>query len=160
VFADSLNALAPQAAPYIGQAHKEWNRYSVTAWIYPQDTALSLHDDGSGIYSGAFTYFLNPQWDIHWGGLLMFIDPRASKALQGAKTPQNVHNLYKRKWIDSEQENELLWDPGLAQCIFPKRNRIVFIHPESYHFVTKVTQDAGDRSRMSLAGFFMKPESK
>jgi len=159
-FAERLASLSPQASSVIGELGKDFDRYSVTSWIYPRDTALSLHDDGSGIYSGAFTYFLNPHWDIHWGGLLMFIDPRASKALQNFKTPRNVHDYYKKKWLDSADENAFVWEPGLAQCIFPKRNRIVFIHPESYHFVTKVTADAGENARMSFAGFFMKPEKK
>lgn len=159
-FIEHLNHLTPQVEPFIGRANQDWNRYSVTGWIYPRDTALSLHDDGSGVYSGAFTYFLNPHWDIHWGGLLMFLDPRASRALQSFKTPRNVQDYYKRKWIDPEAENAFVWDPGLAQCIFPKRNRIVFIHPESYHFVTKVHADAGENARMSLAGFFMKPGTK
>jgi len=158
-FAERLSSLSKNAASVIGEHGKDWDRYSVTSWIYPRDTALSLHDDGSGIYSGAFTYFLNPHWDIHWGGLLMFIDPRASKALQDFKTPRNVHDYYKKKWLDASDENAFVWEPGLAQCIFPKRNRIVFIHPESYHFVTKVTADAGENSRMSFAGFFMKPET-
>lgn len=157
-FAERLNHLSTEAASVIGKRVKDWDRYSVTSWIYPRETALSLHDDGSGVYSGAFTYFLNPHWDIHWGGLLMFIDPRASKALQNFKTPRNVHDYYKKKWLDSSDENAFVWEPGLAQCIFPKRNRIVFIHPESYHFVTKVTADAGENARMSFAGFFMKPE--
>ena len=159
-FFEHVNRLTPKTTRFVGEAGKDWDRYSVTGWIYPRDTALSLHDDGSGVYSGAFTYFLNPHWDIHWGGLLMLLDPRASKALQDFKTPQNVHDYYKRKWIDPEEENAFVWEPGLAQCIFPKRNRIVFIHPESYHFVTKVNADAGDNARMSFAGFFMKPEKK
>ena len=158
-FAEHLNQLAPKAAPYIGRAKKDWDRFSATAWIYPRDTALSLHDDGSGIYSGAFTYFLNPHWDIHWGGLLLFIDPRACQALQDYKTPENVVDYYDRKWIEPV-ENSFIWEPGLAQCIFPKRNRIVFIHPEAYHLVTKVYNDAGDNNRMSLAGFFQKPKKK
>jgi len=160
MFVSHLNRLTPKASSIVGEAGQGWDRYSVTSWIYPKDTALSLHDDGSGVYSGAFTYFLNPHWDIHWGGLLMFIDPRASKELQNFKTPQNAHDYYKKKWLDSQEENAFVWDPGLAQCIFPKRNRIVFIHPESYHFVTKVYADAGDNARMSFAGFFMKPENK
>lgn len=160
IFAEHLNRLAPQAAAVIGQANKDWDCYSVTAWVYPKGTALSLHDDGSGVYSGAFTCFLNPHWDIHWGGLLMLLDPRTSKALQDFKTPQNVHDYYKKKWIAPNQESDFLWDPGLGQCIFPKRNRIVFIHPDSYHFVTKINSDAGDNARMSLAGFFQKPRVK
>src|SRR4029077_12547911 len=118
-FAEHLNRLVPKAARFVGHAEKDWDRYSVTGWIYPRDTALSLHDDGSGVYSGAFTYFLNPHWDIHWGGLLMFIDPRASNALQKFKTPRNVHDYYKKKWLDSSDENAFVWEPGLAQCIFP-----------------------------------------
>ncbi len=159
-FAEHLSQLSVEAASVVGKCGKDWDRYSVTSWIYPRDTALSLHDDGSGVYSGAFTYFLNPHWDIHWGGLLMFVDPRASKALQNFKTARNVHDYYKKKWLDSSDENAFVWEPGLAQCIFPKRNRVVFIHPESYHFVTKVTADAGENARMSFAGFFMKPEKK
>jgi len=160
LFAENMGKVSAEAAAVIGNRGIDWDRYSVTSWIYPRDTALSLHDDGSGVYSGAFTYFLNPHWDIHWGGLLMFIDPSASKALQDFKTPRNVHDYYKKKWLDSEDENAFVWDPGFAQCIFPKRNRIVFIHPESYHFVTKVTADAGENARISFAGFFMKPEKK
>jgi len=159
LFAEHLSRLAPKAAGYIGHANRDWDRFSITAWIYPRDTALSLHDDGSGIYSGAFTYFLNPHWDIHWGGLLLFIDPRASQALQDYKTPENVSDYYHTKWIEPV-ENSFVWEPGFAQCIFPKRNRVVFIHPEAYHLVTKVYDDAGDNCRMSLAGFFQKRKKK
>jgi hypothetical protein len=159
IFAEHLIRLAPKAAQYIGHPVQDWDRFSATAWIYPRDTALSMHDDGSGVYSGAFTYFLNPHWDIHWGGLLLFIDPRASQALQDYKTPDNVADYYQGKWLEP-LENSFVWEPGLAQCIFPKRNRLVFIHPDAYHLVTKVYNDAGDNSRMSLAGFFQKPKKK
>lgn len=158
-FAEHLNALAPGAARYIGRPKKDWDRFSATAWIYPAGTALSLHDDGSGVYTGAFTYFLNPHWDIHWGGLLLLLDPRTSQALQEFKTAENVQDYYNGKWIEPV-ENPFVWEPGLAHCVFPKRNRIVFIHPEAYHLVTKVNADAGDNARMSLAGFFQKRKKK
>ena len=45
---------------------------------------------------------------------------------------------------------------GLGQCIFPKANRMVFIHPDAFHMVTQVTPAAGDHARMSLAGFFQR----
>lgn len=158
-FVEHLNRLAPKAAPYIGRAGQDWDRYSVTGWIYPRDTALSLHDDGSGVYSGAFTYFVTSHWDIHWGGLLMMLDPRSSQALQKFKTPENAHDYYRKKWLDPTDENVFVWEPGLAQCIFPKRNRLVFIHPDCYHFVTRINADAGENVRLSYAGFFMKPAS-
>jgi Rps23 Pro-64 3,4-dihydroxylase Tpa1-like proline 4-hydroxylase len=160
LFAEHLTRLAPQAEPFIGRPHIDWEHYSASAWIYPKDTALSLHDDGNGYGSGAFTYFLNPVWDIHWGGLLMLLDLHASQALQLAKVSTDTSAYYERKWLDPNWENAQVWDPGLAQCIFPKRNRIVFIHPEAYHFITKVGSDAGDNARMSIAGFFVKPKAE
>jgi hypothetical protein len=88
----------------------------------------------------------------------MLINPRASDALQKFKTPRSVHDYYQRS--DSIHQMKTPSSGTLAQCIFPKRNRLVLIHPESYHFVTKVTADAGENARMSFAAFFMKPDTK
>ena len=50
--------------------------------------------------------------------------------------------------------DELLMEHGFARCIFPKRNRIVFIANNAYHMVTRVNEQCGDNLRMSIAGFY------
>lgn len=156
-FAEHMNALLPEIQHFVGNPAKDFDRYSVTSWLYPRGTGLSLHDDGAGIYAGAFAYFVSPYWDIHWGGLLMMLDKQINHNLQFHKKKVDPGHYYRKKWIDPTEENAFLYDPGFAKCIFPKRNRIAFISPDAYHFVTKVTEDAGDNVRMSLAGFFMRP---
>lgn len=157
-FADYLNGINPHVKHLVGAPGKDWDRFSITSWLYPTGTALSVHDDGAGVYSGAYAFFINPYWDIHWGGLLLMADPNGSKAVQKFKKTVDPMDHYRKKWFDPSDETGPLWDPGLATCIFPKRNRIVFIHNEAYHLVTKVLPDAGDNVRQSLAGFFHKPK--
>lgn len=158
LFASWMNSALPYAERLVGKGGQDWDRYSVTSWLYPSGTALSLHDDGAGIYSGAYAYFINPVWDIHWGGLLLLLDPKGSQSLQDHKKTQNPNAFYRRKWLEPELELDHLWDPGMARCIFPKRNRLVFIHNEAYHLVTQVNAGAGTHVRQSLAGFFHRPD--
>ena len=42
---------------------------------------LSLHDDGAGVYTGAYVYFMSPVWKPHWGGLLMVLEDEANAAI-------------------------------------------------------------------------------
>jgi Rps23 Pro-64 3,4-dihydroxylase Tpa1-like proline 4-hydroxylase len=62
--------------------------------------------------------------------------------------------FYRRKWLHANAMDELLMEHGFAKCVFPKRNRIVFIANDAYHMVTRVNEAAGDNLRMSIAGFF------
>ena len=79
-------------------------------------TGLSLHRDGREVYTGAYTFFVAPQWDIHWGGLLIVLDKRTQLA-------GDVVELYgqgksiKNVWLDRERETELAFNPGLGQVV-------------------------------------------
>ncbi len=127
----------------------------MTAWIYPHGTGLSMHDDGSGVYTGAYAYFLNPQWRPHWGGLLLMMEDEGNRAVQEYRgKTQDANDFYKRKWLHANATDDLIMEHGFAKCIFPKRNRIVFIANDAYHMVTRVNEQSGDNVRMSLAGFF------
>jgi hypothetical protein len=143
----------PEVKHLVGEAAKDWNHFSVSSFIYPRGTALSTHHDGNNIYSGAYTYFVSPVWNVHWGGLLMVFDKRMS-------IPQNyvdlhgIGNTWKPIWIDQEYELALSYEPGLATCILPFANRMVFIEPTAYHMITTVTPSAGDNVRMAWSGFF------
>jgi len=99
-------------------------------------------------------YFLSPVWKPHWGGLLLVLEHGASRAIQEHKKHTDGFSYHKRKWLHVTNHNDIAMDHGLARCIMPKRNRMVFIHPDAFHLVTKVQPECGDNIRMSLAGFF------
>ena len=133
-----------------------WAHFTATAWMYPHGTGLSFHDDGAGVYSGAYVYFLNPVWRPHWGGLLLLMEDAANKAISQHAGTFDPMDFYKRKWLHAHNLDEVLMEQGFAKCVFPKRNRMVFIHNKTYHMVTRVNEQSGDNLRMSIAGFFNK----
>lgn len=153
-FFEQVLRIAPDVQSVIGAPGVHWSNFSNTSWLYPQNTGLSLHNDGSGVYSGAYVYYLNKEWRIHWGGLLMVLDASANEAMESHKVEHNPHIFHKGKWLNETEHNDYAMESGFARTIFPKRNRIVFIAPDAYHIVTKILPAAGDNVRMTLAGFF------
>jgi len=154
VLVDSLVKVQPQVEHLIGKQGSDWGHVSATAWMYPHGTGLSMHDDGSGVYAGAYVYFLNPEWRLHWGGLLLLVEGEGNRLVYDHRRAGDEMDFYKRKWLHANAMDELLMEHGFARCIFPKRNRIVFIANNAYHMVTRVNEAAGDNLRMSIAGFF------
>jgi hypothetical protein len=153
-FVDGLLGVQSQVGHLVGRMGQEWGHLSATAWIYPHGTGLSMHDDGSGIYTGAYVFFLNPQWRLHWGGLLLLVEGEGNRLVYEHRKQGDEMEFYRRKWLHANAMDELLMEHGFARCIFPKRNRIVFIANDAYHMVTRVNEAAGDNLRMSIAGFF------
>lgn len=145
-FVERTIAVLPEARKLVGSPGRDWRAMSVAPWIYPVGSGLSLHCDGSR-YSGAYTFFLHPQWNLYWGGLLLVLDPRTK-----IKSPAALSPL----WLNDDAENDSVWDPGLAFGILPRPNRMVFIGPEAAHLISKVDANAGLQARISIAGFFVK----
>ena len=133
---------------------KTWKCFSISSFIYPAHTGLSLHKDGRQIYSGAYTFFLSPFWDIHWGGLLIVLDPATKLADEQIKVHGQATASFANVWLDRDRENPHVYTPGLGHVVLPKRNRMVFINPDCLHMVTHVNEHAGDHVRMALSGFF------
>jgi len=158
-FIEHILAIQPQVEWLVGKQGQGWEHFSVTGWMYPHGTSLAMHDDGSGVYSGAYVYFINPLWRPHWGGLLLLADEEANKKVHEYRKNVDPMDYYNRKWLHANPLDELLMEQGFAQCIFPKRNRIVFIANDAYHMVTRVNEQSGDNLRMSLAGFFNRKKS-
>jgi Rps23 Pro-64 3,4-dihydroxylase Tpa1-like proline 4-hydroxylase len=154
VFIDHLLAAQPHVERLTGKEGSGWGHVSATAWIYPQGTGLSMHDDGAGVYSGAYVYFLNPVWKPHWGGLLLMMEDEANQQIYTHRKTLDQVDYYKRNWLHANNLDAMLMETGFAKCIFPKRNRMVFIANDAYHMVTRVNEAAGDNNRMSIAGFF------
>jgi len=153
-FVESLVRIQPQVEQIVGKQDADWASVSATAWIYPPGTGLSMHDDGSGVYSGAYVYFLNPEWRLHWGGLLLLVEGEGNRLVYEHRKQGDEIDFYRRKWLHANAMDQLLMEHGFARCIFPKRNRIVFLANNAYHMVTRVNGAAGDNLRMSIAGFF------
>lgn len=133
-------------------SQSDWIDFTVAPWIYPVGSGLSLHKDGAPNLTGSYTYFLHDKWNLHWGGQLLIL--RRSRSGEDEPLTQQHDNA----WISDESENERVWDPALALCVFPKPNRMVFISANAHHLVTRVDKAAGQNARLSIAGFFRKSQ--
>jgi Rps23 Pro-64 3,4-dihydroxylase Tpa1-like proline 4-hydroxylase/peroxiredoxin len=154
LFIDTIRNTQPLVGHLSGREAQDWWHFSVTAWLYPHGTALSLHDDGSGVYAGAYVYFLNPEWRPHWGGQLIVLDGEANNMIRKYSEEMGGMDFYKSKWLHANRMDEIAMEHGFGKCVFPKKNRIVFIANDAYHMVTRVNEQSGDNLRTSLAGFF------
>lgn len=119
--------------------------WRIQPWIYPPGTALSLHSDG-GRYAGALTFFFHQQWKLHWGGWLVVMNSEA-----------NVSGSLSVPVFDDDLEAAAIADPGLGRMIMPLPNRLVVLAGSALHLVSRVDPTAGDRSRLSVGGFFLRP---
>lgn len=160
IFSKKLKDLSSNHPDHLGKEHDDWKCFSVSPWLYPKGTGLSLHDDDGNTYSGAYTYFTTKQWNIHWGGLLMVLDRKTDTFLRDHKFTRGPLRNWEERWLYEDLESEICFKSGFAQCVFPKPNRIVLIKNDAFHLVTTVNEAAGDRVRMSLAGFFQKNDQK
>jgi hypothetical protein len=142
--------MVPSHEGLVGRKGVDWEDLTFAPWVYPKGTGLSLHYDGIH-YRGAYTFFVHPQWNAHWGGQLIVADPR-SKAQDAAESSATL-----LPWLNDTEENERFWMHGLGLCIFAKPNRLVLLGPDTQHMVTRVDPDAGQHARLSIAGFFRRP---
>jgi hypothetical protein len=127
----------------VGNQGTEWQRLSITPWIYPEGTGLSLHIDG-GSYTGAYVFFCHDQWRLQWGGWLIVLPPY-QRAASRAAVDGDVEAL------DVERNVDRI---GHGRIILPKPNRLVFLAGDAPHMVSRVDPNAGDHLRLSLGGFF------
>ena len=148
---EAIDGVADDAEPLVGKRDVRWKGMALWPFLHPRGTALSLHRDHT-IYSGAIIFYVHQQWDIHWGGHLLVLDPRTGGGV-GFHEP----GLY--TFLSDENENQLVSEPGIALCILPKPNRLVFLRETAFHMITRVDADAGDRPRVTLSGFFLTEQS-
>lgn len=144
-----------QWAPLIGERGSDWLGFTAKPFLYPEGAGLSWHEDAYH-YSGAFTYYAHPEWNVKWGGELLF-----GGAGQGENSSIYRHDRSERpgQHLDNSVENARLMDPGLGQFVFARPNRLVVVQTGVPHAVNPVTRAAGDRVRASVAGFFVAPRA-
>ena len=148
---DALHEIVAGHPELIGEIATPRDAIGVTPWIYRRGAGLSLHRDrGCG---GAFVYYVQPEWNFHWGGHLLVLDPRTNPDLD----PETLEQSY--LWLSEDERNRIASEPGLATCVLAKSNRLVFLHRRVLHMVTRVDADAGDHARVSFGGYFLRPET-
>lgn len=128
----------------------DWDRLTVSSYIYPCGTRLSWHGDG-GAYSGALTYYCHPRWSPHWGGELLV-----------ANTPHESYiptlDYDVAPGVDHSRLDAWLNAYGIGHMIIPKPNRLVLMKAGTCHMVNRVDSAAGDNLRMSVVGFTLVPQ--
>ena len=117
----------------------EWKNLTITPYLYPRETKLNWHNDGS--YAGAIILYVHPYWASTWGGELML-----------AKT--SVIEKVPNPSLDHSFEDKFLEQYGHGQYITCKPNRIVLTQKGIWHSINRVDKDAGDHVRASFVGFF------
>lgn len=141
-FSEALDELcaAGETRRLVGARGGTWQRMSVTPWVYPAGTQLSMHYDGDAV-AGAFTFYVHETWQIRWGGWLVVMHADADERFDLATS-----------------EDQALaagsGDYSYGQVIIPIPNRAVILGPNAKHLISRVDPLAGDRLRMSLNGVF------
>jgi len=120
---------ASMIADLVGVPGKDWVGIVSKVYAYPSRAKAIWHTD-AGPYSGAFVFYAHDAWDRNWGGQFLFGDAQPSKDAS----------------------------PNEGQFLTPLPNRLVVIKAGTPHMVANVSEPAGARSRMSLAGFFVRPD--
>ena len=141
-FADALADLAtqPDVRRLIGEQGADWEVISVTPWVYPQGTLLSMHDDGGSV-AGALVFYIHERWPIRWGGWLAIMHATDDDLLDLAVSEDRAR-------ADGSA------DYSYGDLIIPVPNRLVVLSPRAKHLISRVDFTAGDRLRMSLNGIF------
>ena len=145
-FLEALDAVADDAAALVGKRGVTWQGLDITPYLHPRGCCLSLHRDRDQ-FTGSLTFYIHHRWELHWGGHLLILDPRTGAGI-------DVDDPRLESFLSGDGENAVVSEPGLALCVPPKPNRLVFLRDNTYHMVTRVDADAGDRPRVALAGFF------
>jgi hypothetical protein len=143
---EAVSNAAGDAETLLGKRGTAWVSMCVARYLHSRGTGLALHRDRS-VCTGSFIYYVHREWDPHWGGHLLILDPRTEPV-----NDAGVPSFY--QFLLDDYENQAVSEPGIALCVMPKPNRLVLLKENAYHMVTRVDADAGDRPRISLSGFF------
>ncbi len=154
VIIQKIEKLAPKLARVIGTHKNDWDYFSARPVLYPSGCSFSWHNEEAG-KAGTFFYYVNPGWNVQWGGELLISTPETGNANYAASTTKIVGCR-----LDNQIENKLLMSPGVGNYVFPKPNRLVLLKPGIYHSVRRIDSNAGDNVQAMITGFFLKHRDK
>ncbi|ADI12091.1 hypothetical protein SBI_08973 [Streptomyces bingchenggensis BCW-1] len=151
----TLLRAAELAEDVVGEAGKDWRTASRTCWTYPAGAQLSWHNDSDTTQTGSYVWYVHPQWGASWGGELLVVDESASQLVARAIEAGLVRPGEPESPLNSEAESKVLFSAPDPVCVQARPNRMVLLMRDTFHTVRRVDPSAGDRSRCSVAGFFL-----
>lgn len=110
------------------------DQYNWRATLYAPGSGISWHLDQGDGRRFAFNFYCTDNWDIDWGGELLYL-----------KEPVNT----RRDLVDAAMKSH---GDNLG-VVYPKPNRLAVIFPGCAHRVVPVSERAGDRMRKAWTGF-------
>ena len=152
-------------AELVGKRGRDFANVSARAFLYPQGTGLSWHEDDV-IYSGGYVFYANPEWTSQWGGELLIADlPEGGGRMENDTTTTlsreggqlKMKRTPSSPFLDNARQDAFLGKVGMGRYVVPKGNRLVVIAGGSPHMINKVSSSAGDHVRCTIAGFFHCP---
>ncbi len=146
-------------ARWTGDRVAEWAVLTAVPWIYPPGSALSWHTDGA-MYSAAYSYYVHPVWDPHWGGELVLAHESTRYQRELELDPHDgkpVATAAER--FDRSRLTARIAEPGFGHYITPRPNRLVVMAGGHAHKIARVDATAGSHVRASIAGFFLRSRS-
>jgi hypothetical protein len=160
---DAIVAGLDGMAELVGKRGIDFGDISACVYLYPQGTGLSWHSDTPRLYTGAYVFYVHPEWNCQWGGELFVadessrgqdLDAGTAVALRREGTRLKPTTVAIPPFLDNKRENAELERVGVGQYIAPKPNRLVVIAGGNPHMINRVSPAAGDRVRCSISGFF------
>ncbi len=160
---EALRTHADQLADLVGKWGADFDNVSARAFLYPQGTGLSWHEDAVN-YTGGYAFYAHPEWNVQWGGELLVADESArSQHFEDDRLPvltRTEEGLRLTKvrippFLDNARQNTVLAQRGMGCYITPKPNRLVVIAAGNAHMINRVHPAAGDHVRCTIAGFFI-----
>ncbi len=131
----------------VGKPGEIWDRINSCPYLYGADSGLPWHSDNE-FYSGAFIFYAHQDWNIGWGGELLISSSRLQENL--------TFNSGKRGLFVGFKDTDL----SLGHYLLPIPNRLVILAAGYPHAIQPVEPIAGDRTRETISGFFLKKEDR
>jgi len=150
----------------VGRRNVDFDGVSACAYLYPQGTGLSWHEDVPRLYTGGYIFYAHPEWNCQWGGELLVADESSRARDLGAGKVVGLRREGAQlklatvgipSFLDNEQENRELERMAMGRYIAPKPNRLVVLASGNPHMINRVSSAAGDHVRCSISGFFHRP---
>lgn len=138
IFEKITSILSNDGLRKAGIATDQWTRLCVALYAYPPRTSLSWHRDDD--YLGSFVLYCHDYWGARWGGELL---------LGGDSMAEFTWDSF-----DSSSLDGVLLEIPFGYFVPPRSNRLVIMAANVPHMIAPVRELAGERIRLSLAGFF------